>query len=171
MKGIYSYSTQQELLHRYYGQVDKCIDVMCDLIHHATDDADLLFQAKNGLLKRDIKVPDSECSSKSGRQAFMINCLSTSVSLKNQFIDTSVIGLHILAFYRCFSFHLSKIDKQFCMVDLMNKTLPAEKQLDEHGEHIGLCRCNMNCGHSEIIAAYSKCQCRKGVMIPVELNQ
>lgn len=171
MKRIYSYSTQQDLLHRHHGQVDKCIDVMCDLIHHASDDTDLIFQAKNGLLKKDIKVPDSEWSSTSGRKTFMINCLSASVSLKTRLIDTSVIGGHILAYYRCFSFHLSQIDKQFGMLELMNKTLPDDKQLDDNGEHIGLCSCNINCGHSEIIDTYSKCQCRKGMMIPVELNK
>ncbi|EQB0495886.1 hypothetical protein ACYAPA_003706 [Vibrio mimicus] len=171
MRAIYNYSPQQELLHRDYGQVDKCIDVMCDLIHHATDDADLLFQAKNGLLKREIKVPDAEFSSASGRKLFLINILNNSVSLKNQFIDTSAIAIYILAYYRDFTFHLSKIDKQLGMIELMNKTLPAAKQLDENGEYIGLCRCNMNCGHSETAAAYSKCKCRKGMMKPVELSQ
>lgn len=166
MKRIHSYSAQQELMHMRHGQVDKCIDVMCDLIHHASDDNDLIFQAKNGLLKKEIKVPDSEWSSAIGRKMFLINCLSTSVSLKNQFVDTSVIGIHILANFRCFSFHLSQIDKQFSMIELMNKTLPEEKQLDENGEHICLCRCSMNCGHSEIVASYSKCKCRKGIMQP-----
>ncbi|MBJ6924465.1 hypothetical protein JG631_06135 [Vibrio cholerae] len=168
MRAIYNYSPQQELLHRDYGEVDKCIDVMCDLIHYATDDADLLFQAKNGLLKREIKVPDAEFSSASGRKLFLINILNNSVSLKNQFIDTSAIGIYILAYYRDFTFHLSKIDKQLGMIELMNKTLPVEKQLDENGEHIGLCHCNMNCGHSETVAAYSKCKCRKGLMQPKE---
>ncbi|HFQ5056288.1 TPA: hypothetical protein ACGU7J_001670 [Vibrio vulnificus] len=133
MRAIYNYSPQQELLHRDYGQVEKCIDVMCDLINHATDDADLLFQAKNGLLKKEIKVPDSESSSSSGRKLFLINILNQSVSLKNQFIDTSVIGIHILANFRCFSFHLSKMDKQFNMLELMNKTLPTSKQINDKG--------------------------------------
>ncbi|YP_009948770.1 hypothetical protein ACQ26_gp17 [Vibrio phage PV94] len=166
MRRIHSYSTQQELMHMHHGQVDKCIDVMCDLIHHASDDNDLTFQAKNGLLKKDIKVPDSEWSTKDGRKLFMINLLCSSVSLKNQFVDTSVIAIHILANFRCFSFHLSQIDKQFLMLDLMNRTLAEEKQLDDNGEHICLCACSMKCGHSENCVAYSKCRCRKGIMQP-----
>ncbi|WP_141239013.1 hypothetical protein [Vibrio cholerae] len=155
------------MMHIHHGSVDKCIDVMCELIHHATEDQDLIFQAKNGLLKKEIKVPDSECSTKNGRKIFLINCLNSAVSLKSRHLDTGAADLAILATFRCFSFHLAKVDVRIGMIELINKTLPENKQLNEVGSHVCLCGCNANCGHSAVVEVYSKCQCRKGRMRPL----
>ncbi len=110
----------QSMHHRNYGDLDKCISVMERMIHHATDDNELIYQAKIGILKRSLNVGDREMTQPSGRKKFLINIM-------NDF-NASNSKLHKLAHYESFCFHVSQLNLGN-IYDLINESLPDDKKI------------------------------------------
>lgn len=99
--------SEKELIeqHMRAGSVEKCICVMSRIVDEVIDDAELIYQAKLGLLKRELSVTDKESTQAVGRKKFMINILNRVSSSA----DREDLRIHLLADFRCFCFHVDNL--------------------------------------------------------------
>lgn len=95
-----SLTHSQELHHRDHGDVDKCIDIMHQLIERLPIDPEQKMRATLGALGR-LNIADKESTQPQGRHKFMLAALDKVVRLAGRPLFTA----HLLAEFRTFMYH------------------------------------------------------------------
>lgn len=115
----------QEAQHKKYGDVEKCIHVMELLIDKIDMDPTLIYQAKLGIMKREISVSDTEMWQPIGRKKFLINILNSVVSSKHCECSRGFL----LGRFRSFCFHAEELQLGK-NIELVNQTMPVGNKIN-----------------------------------------
>lgn len=119
---------EHQTIHRDHGIAEKCLEVMERYIGRATDDLDLIFQVRLGMIKRDLNVPDNEAFLASGRKKFLINAFNSFNRQLNEYGEGEH-QLFAMASFRIFAFHVDRLGWAKAL-DLVNETLPENKRIE-----------------------------------------